>query len=345
MDKKNIIILILAIVIATVAGFMFWQGSQDGPGGTPQKYTGPVEKIRLGTSVLGPDQSLLIWVAEDQGYFVSNGLDVVDTSIPSTLKIQQGINSGELDLGVNTEFAYLTSILGADPVKAKIVAVIDEANATRIIGRKDKGIFTPADLKGKKIAVFRKASPEFFLGAFLISNNLSLKDVEMVDLAPDKAKDAILAGTVDAAVISQPQAYQAEKALAENSVSWFVQGNQSFSWAVISSNQFIQDHSGAIERFLNALVQAEEYVQKNPDKAQELLIKKFNLEPSYMASAWREHKFIILLDQSLLPAMEGETRWSITNKLTDKTEVPNYLNYIYFDALEKVKPEAVTIIH
>jgi hypothetical protein len=33
------------------------------------------------------------------------------------------------------------------------------------------------------------------------------------------------------------------------------------------------------------------------------------------------------------------------NNLTDATKVPNYLDYIYFDALEEVKPEVVTIIH
>ncbi|GAG04257.1 unnamed protein product, partial [marine sediment metagenome] len=30
--------------------------------------------------------------------------------------------------------------------------------------------------------------------------------------------------------------------------------------------------------------------------------------------------------------------------LTEATKVPNYLNFIYLDALEEVKPEAVTII-
>ena len=32
------------------------------------------------------------------------------------------------------------------------------------------------------------------------------------------------------------------------------------------------------------------------------------------------------------------------NRLTRKTKVPNYLNFIYIDGLKAVKPEAVTII-
>ena len=43
--------------------------------------------------------------------------------------------------------------------------------------------------------------------------------------------------------------------------------------------------------------------------------------------------------------MEDEARWHIENEYTDAKEVPNYLDQIYFDALESVNPDAVNIIH
>jgi NitT/TauT family transport system substrate-binding protein len=46
----------------------------------------------------------------------------------------------------------------------------------------------------------------------------------------------------------------------------------------------------------------------------------------------------------MLITMEDQARWRMGNNLTDKTEVPNYLDYIYIDALEEVKPEAIGII-
>ncbi len=49
--------------------------------------------------------------------------------------------------------------------------------------------------------------------------------------------------------------------------------------------------------------------------------------------------------EAMLILFEDQARWRIKNKLTDATEVPNYLNYIYIDALHEVKPEACTIIH
>jgi NitT/TauT family transport system substrate-binding protein len=341
MMKKVLVIVLIAVAIAAVSvgSYYIWKNQSQ----KPEKYTGPVEKVRLGTSATGPDLSLLISVAEDQGYFGSNGLDVVDTSLPNSLKIQQELNSGELDLGVSTEFAYLTTILGANPLKAKIVATIDKGQTIKIIGRKDRGINQLADLAGKKIAVYKKTAQEYFLGTYFTANNLNLKDVQLVDLPPDKAKEAILAGDIDAAVMSEPYAHQTNKTLAENAVSWSVQGDTDFNWIVIGSNQFVSDHPKTLERFLTALVRAEEYVQKNPDKSQEILVKKFNLEQPYIVSVWSENKYSISLDQNLLNLMEAETRWSIANKLTTATEVPNYLNYISTDALKAVKPEAVTI--
>lgn len=63
-----------------------------------------------------------------------------------------------------------------------------------------------------------------------------------------------------------------------------------------------------------------------------------------VALHWDDFTFELSLNQSFLVNIEDEARWAIRNKLTDKTGVPNYLDYIYIDALESVKPDAVTVI-
>ena len=64
-----------------------------------------------------------------------------------------------------------------------------------------------------------------------------------------------------------------------------------------------------------------------------------------MMELWPTFQFSVTLDQSLLLTLEDETRWAIKNKLTGRTNIPNYLYHIYLDALHAVTPEAVTIIH
>jgi hypothetical protein len=104
-------------------------------------------------------------------------------------------------------------------------------------------------------------------------------------------------------------------------------------------------HRSTIERFLRAVVQAEQFVKSNDEQARRIVALEFGYDASYVDSIWTNHNFAVTLPQSLLLLMESEARWRIENRLTDKTKVPNYLEFIYFDGLEAVKPDAVTIIH
>ncbi|MCP4346624.1 MAG: hypothetical protein GY795_14000 [Desulfobacterales bacterium] len=50
------------------------------------------------------------------------------------------------------------------------------------------------------------------------------------------------------------------------------------------------------------------------------------------------------LSHQLLLNLENQARWAVRNKYTDKTTIPDYLDFIYVDELEKIKPNSVTII-
>ena len=69
-----------------------------------------------------------------------------------------------------------------------------------------------------------------------------------------------------------------------------------------------------------------------------------NFTETYIETVWKQNQFGLSLDQSLIVAMEGEARWMINNNLTNATLVPDFTNYIYFDGLRTIKPEAVNII-
>lgn len=43
-------------------------------------------------------------------------------------------------------------------------------------------------------------------------------------------------------------------------------------------------------------------------------------------------------------ALEDESMWAMTNRLTAATKLPNYLDFIYLQGLRAVKPDAVRIL-
>ena len=66
MPKKMIAVILIAVIVIALVGVVWAIQKQ------PRKYTGPVEKITVATGKSG----VLIFIAEEQGFFSENGLDV-----------------------------------------------------------------------------------------------------------------------------------------------------------------------------------------------------------------------------------------------------------------------------
>ncbi len=306
-----------------------------------EKYTEPVEKISIGTTT--QELSTLIWIAEEKDYFEENGLDVTLKAYDTGIETKNALLAGEVDVTDTVDFVI--SGLGLEEVDIKVLASINTAIINYIIARKDRGIFSLNDLKGKKIGIKLGSSAEYYLGRTLILNDLSLQDVELVAIHPPDMPEAIAQGKVDATITWHPHNYHIKSSLGDNAIVWSAHGGQDVYWFVFCKDEFIQKYPEKIKRLLNALIQAEEFVKYNSLEAKEIIAKRVNLDLQYIESVWSDFHFVVDLSQSMIVAMEDQARWRIKNNLTDKIEVPNYLDYIYYDALEEVKPEAIGIIH
>ena len=96
---------------------------------------------------------------------------------------------------------------------------------------------------------------------------------------------------------------------------------------------------------MRALSRADEYVVHHPDRARDIIQKRLGYSDEYMESIWKEHQFSLSLDQAYILTMEDEARWLIKNQFSATQSMPNFLNVIYFDAIEETKPTMVTIPH
>lgn len=333
MSQKILIAIIIVVIL--LGGGLYWLGQKQ-----PQKYTGPVEKITLAT--IPEEISALIWIAQDQGYFADNGLDVTIKEYDTGIGTVKALFAGEVDIATTVEFVVVNLSFDRDDIT--ILGSISQSDINNVVARKDRGIAQPSDLKGKKIGLKFGSSSQFWIARLLTFNNISLDEVELVDVHPPNMSDAISNGEVDAVVTWQPHALNAEKALGKNAVSWSVQSGQDLYWVLMSLRELTQTRPVAIERLMKAFVQAEQFVKKNEGVAKGIIARNRGIEISYLDIMWPKYNFALNLPQELLLAMEDEARWNIANKRTDKTEVPNYLNVIYLDGLEAAKPGAVTII-
>jgi NitT/TauT family transport system substrate-binding protein len=282
-----------------------------------EKPAGPVEKITVAAGKAG----VLVYIAEGQGFFEKNGLEVTIKDYQSGKAAADALIADEADISTSADFVFVSNSF--DYTDLRVLGTVATKQIKELVARKDKGISTINDLRGKKIGVKKKSGAEFQLGVFLVFNGLSQKDV-------------------DAVFVWDPYLYNIKEKLGEDVVTWH--GGEDFYYVLLTKEDWIENNPAAAERFMKSVLEAEDYIKDNPEDAKEFIKDRFDYDSAYIDYSWPNQEFAVTLEQAMLILFEDQARWAIKNNLTDATEVPNYLDYIYTDALEKVKPEAVGII-
>ena len=334
MSKQTTIAIVAGV---TLLGFGAGMASIQGQK-TPH-YTGLVESIIVGNT---EEYSTLLWVAQEQGYFADNGLTITHRDYASGKAAADALLAGEVDISTSAEFVVVSNSF--DHADLRVLGTVDTVENLELIARRDRGIVEPGDLKGKKIGVTKKSVGEFFLGTFLTSNGLALNDVEVVNVAPKAMADTLSKGEVDAVLTWPPNVFAIRQKLGSNAISWTGQSGQRYNMVLVTTDQFVQEHVAAIERFLRALVMAEEFVEANNAGTKPFIAEKYKYDNDYINDAWPKHSFVVEVSQTLLMTMDDQARWRMRNNLSSNAAMPDYLNFIYTDALEVVNPAAVTLI-
>lgn len=300
----------------------------------------PAEKVTI--AAYAGDTGALVYIAQQQGFFANHGLDVTIKDYEAGKLATDALLRGEADLSTATISVFVSN--GFARTDLRTFGTIALAEINEMVARRDRGIGSPADLKGKRIGITRKSVGEFYLGRFLLSKGLSFEDVEIVDKKPGEIVQGVIDGSLDAGYTWDPNVYDMKQGLGDNAVSWPGQGGMDFYFILITTDGWLTKYPSLAERVIAALLEAERYIREHGDEAREFVRKKFALQPDYIQYAWKKHTFQVRLTQAILLSMEDQARWRIEHGLTDAKEVPDYLDSIYLDALKKIKPDAVSII-
>ncbi len=333
LKRFSIILTVIVLIVALVLGSFLYLNSQRG-------YVGNVESLIVG---MEPNQvNLLVYVAENQSYFAANGLNVTIKDYASGSAAVNGMLNGEVNVATATEFVVANNALANQSIQT--FGVIDKFLQIYIVGNKDRGIENVTDLAGKKVGLSVQTASEFYLGRFLELNGMDLDQISLVNVTPSQVEDALENGAVDAVVAWQPYVGAIENRLGNSTVMWDAQSGQAAFDCAVSTNNWISSNPELVKRFLNSLAQAEQYIIYHPAEAKIILQNRLNLTAAYVEEVWSQYRFSLSLDQSLILAMQDESRWLIQNNFTNATAVPNFLNCTYVNGLKSVEPESVNII-
>lgn len=328
----------LILVIAVVSYSWLNQKKQE-------SFVGKRESVRIAIP-REPLNTLLI-IATERDFFSREGLDVVvvkEFTTGTGKRALEGLLAGDVDVATSVADTAIVFASFKNQDFRIVASNGSSDNDPRIVGRKDRGIRKPSDLRGKRIGTPMGTSMHFFLRTVLVRDGLSEKDVTLVFKYIEELPPALASGAVDAISIRKPHTDAAERLLGVNAVVFSLPGLYTKTLNVVASVNFIKEKPWAVKRIIMGLLKAEEFVKKNPEQAIQIVSARLGISKAELSDIWPELNLRVSLDQQLLPSLEEQARWAIKNRLTDKKQVPNYLNFIYSDALKEIKPEAVTII-
>lgn len=301
----------------------------------------PADTIRI--AAVAYVGSCPILMAQAKGYLSSEGViakihfaENGKAALADTLR-------GDSDLATTADIPIMYAAFGGHPIS--VVATMASIKDHSIIGRRDRGVATPNDLRGKRIGVTMGTTTQFFLDAFLNRQRMSAADVAMIDLKPSELHNAIERGDVDAAVLYQPYLARYASVLKQNAAILNGEAIYDVSYTLTTTREYIRTHRIMIERVLRASIRGALFCRSNPDEASRRVAEIMSTDPETVRSIWSSYQFDINLRQGLLLTLEDEARWAIKNSLVSSSKMPNFLLNFGLAPLSAVSPGAVTVIH
>ena len=198
-----------------------------------------------------------VTTAIEKGYFAEEGITVNLTSFQDGPTIIAAMESGSIDIGYIGQGAHKLCING----NAKIFALSHISNGDAVIGGPE--VKTLEDLKGKKVAYSSGTSSEDILKNALAKADLTMDDIEAVEMEAANIVTAMLSGGVDACSTWSPNSLKIMEELAADGT--LLCDNLTFadtsislaSWIVTPS--YADANADKILRFTKALYKAMDY--------------------------------------------------------------------------------------
>jgi ABC-type nitrate/sulfonate/bicarbonate transport system substrate-binding protein len=133
--------------------------------------------------------------------FAPAGYRVEVVPFESPTECKNGVVTKSVDFGV---FGVAAAILGAAAREPVVVVGSCCNKGMAIIAKKDSGIQTIKDLKGKRVAIWPGSTQEVFIRERLRMEGMSIKDVESIRISFSEMHLALARGDVDAYVGAEP---------------------------------------------------------------------------------------------------------------------------------------------
>jgi len=196
----------------------------------------------------------------------SKSIDVADLgTVPFLVGLSQGVDW--VMIGISTEGAYTEGVAA----------------------RKESGINTPADLKGKRIGYFKGSTAQYGLIMALRQQGIRLDQVTLLDMPPAEQLAALANKDIDAAMVWEPwlqrMVHEANAKIITTEGDFGIYTNVT---GYAARRDWLRDNKETAVRFLRALLMAYDVLQKDPSIGVRTLAGEMGIKEAWVKEIYRD---------------------------------------------------------
>lgn len=295
--------------------------------------------------------SVLNFIAMEEGFFKKNGLNLEVSTFPSGKRAyQDGFAKGNFDLVVMLDSPFVFAV-DKNPDLRIIANIYGSDNGNRIVTRKDVNFDSLDQLPGHKIGTQKSSAVHYFFHRVYTSLGISRDEFSLAFYKAEELPQALASGEIDAFSMREPFVSQASQLL-DGEVNIFSMPGIYHQYGVVVARESTIEHkSEALKRYLKSLMEARTFAISNNERGVEILAKYLQVSKSVARQVWRPSHMQFGLYQGLVNTIEEQILWR--NHLTDlgldnhKIDLSRFdvLDYLDVRLMEQVSPFTLSVVY
>ncbi|SHO50511.1 ABC transporter substrate-binding protein [Anaerocolumna xylanovorans] len=273
--KKKVIAVILCLVLAAGGLTACSSDNKDTAGKGSTGKEDSLKKVRIVLDWTPNTNHTGLYVAQDQGYFKEEGLDVEIMQPPegSTTSL---VGAGGAEFGISFQDTLAPTYASDSPMPVTAVAAIIQHNTSGIISLKKLGIDSPKKMEGHTYATWDSPIELAIIKKIVEDDGGDYSKIKMI---PNTVTDVVTALKTDIDTVWVYYAWDgiATKVagLETNYLNFADYGKELdyYSPVIIANDSFLKKDPDTAKKFLNAVKKGYEYAIAEPEKAADILVK------------------------------------------------------------------------
>lgn len=206
-------------------------------------------------------------------YLAEKGVELQYVEFTYGPPMVESLAAGELDIAMLGNLPVFTGVSNGTDLKVIYLTLLTENGLNGIIAGPDSGIESIADLKGKNVGVPIGSAAHLALELILNTEDLTLDDVNLVNIAAADMATSLSNKEIDAAALWETNLTKAALRSGGTLIATSkpVMEDQTFA---VATEDFLSNNPELANYFVAGLIQVEDYILENPEESVEGIVER-----------------------------------------------------------------------